>query len=121
VRDAAAADEWVISGNYLSRVAHDVWCRADTLVWLDLPLPLVLWRSVSRTVRRSLTRELVCNGNRERLRYLLPPPLGPDTPLWQFAYRFYRGGKREEVETMLADHPHLTVHRLRTRAAVGSF
>ena len=41
---------------------------ADTLVWLDLPLPLVMGRLLRRTVKRAVTREeLWGTGNRETL------------------------------------------------------
>ena len=46
-----------------------VWRPADTLIWLDLPLPLVMWRLLRRTVRRVATQEeLWGTGNRESLR-----------------------------------------------------
>ena len=45
-----------------------VWHPADTLVWLDLPLPVVMSRLLRRTVKRAVTREeLWGTGNRETL------------------------------------------------------
>ena len=57
------------------RVAAD----ADTLIWLDLPLSLVMWRLVRRTVRRAATKEeLWGTGNRETFAQRLPqPPVDP--------------------------------------------
>src|SRR5690349_12714115 len=56
VGDAIAADAWVAGGNF--SLARDViWERADTLVWLDYPLRLTLWRLFKRTVKRIVTRE----------------------------------------------------------------
>ena len=46
---------WIVVGNY-GQVRDLVWRPADTLVWLDLPLPLVMWRLLRRTVRRVTTR-----------------------------------------------------------------
>ena len=58
-------DGWIVVGNY-SQVRDLVWRPADTLVWLDLPLSLVMWRLVRRTVRRTVTKEdLWGTGNRE--------------------------------------------------------
>jgi len=61
-------DGWVIDGNYHSRIGDLVLERADTLVWLDLPLQLCLRRVVRRTLRRIRTNEeLWSSGNRERI------------------------------------------------------
>lgn len=57
---------WVADGNY--RQVRDIcWGRADTLVWLDYPFLLVLWRLTRRTLWRGLTGAELYNGNRERL------------------------------------------------------
>lgn len=64
---ALRGDAWVVDGNY-SRVRDIVWGRADTLVWLDYPLRLILWRLLLRTTRRIFSGEALWNGNRESLR-----------------------------------------------------
>jgi adenylate kinase family enzyme len=64
---ALAGDCWVVAGNY-SKVRDIVWSRADTLIWLDYPLPLILWRLFRRTIRRVFTQEELWGGNRERFR-----------------------------------------------------
>lgn len=59
---------WIVVGNY-SQVRDLVWKPADTLIWLDLPLLLVMSRLLLRTVRRVASREELWNtGNRETLR-----------------------------------------------------
>jgi adenylate kinase family enzyme len=65
VKRALAGDAWVVDGNY-SEVRDIVWGRADTVVWLDFALPVILLRLVRRTIRRVATREELWNGNRER-------------------------------------------------------
>ena len=61
-------DGWIVVGNY-GQVRDIVWPNADTLIWLDLPLSLVMWRLVRRTVRRAATKEeLWGTGNRETFR-----------------------------------------------------
>lgn len=63
--------DWIAVGIY-GQVRDIVWQRADTLVWLDLPLPLVMWRLFRRTLRRIVTQEdLWGTGNRESLRRTL--------------------------------------------------
>src|SRR4051812_37065404 len=56
VSDASTAEGWVIDGNYQG-VRDVVWQGADTVVWLDLPRPLIMRRVIVRTVRRAITRE----------------------------------------------------------------
>jgi adenylate kinase family enzyme len=65
----AAADGWVIDGNY-GRVRDLVWARADTVVWLDLPKRTVMRQIVWRTLLRVARRQELWNGNRERWRNL---------------------------------------------------
>jgi adenylate kinase family enzyme len=66
----AAADGWVIDGNYGS-VRPLVWARADTVVWLDLPKRTVMRQIIWRSFRRVAGRQELWNGNRERWRNLL--------------------------------------------------
>jgi len=54
----------VVDGNY-STVHEVIWTKADTVIWFDLPLPLVLSRTMRRTLRRVATRQELWNGNRE--------------------------------------------------------
>ena len=67
--DAALAPQgaWVTDGNY-RQVRDLVWGRADTLVWLDYVLPLVLFRLLRRTLGRMIRREELFNGNYETIR-----------------------------------------------------
>jgi hypothetical protein len=58
-------DAWVVDGNH-PEVRDIIWSRADTAVWLDYGLPLVMWRLARRTLRRCATHEMLWNGNRER-------------------------------------------------------
>ena len=59
---------WIVVGNY-GQVRDLTWRAADTLVWLDLPLPLVMWRLLRRTMRRVTSgEELWGTGNRETFR-----------------------------------------------------
>ncbi len=56
---------WIVVGIY-GQVRDLTWSAADTLIWLDLPFTLVMWRLLRRTVRRVVTREdLWGTGNRE--------------------------------------------------------
>lgn len=66
VAHALQGDAWVVDGNY--RTIRDLtWDRADTVVWLDYPLWVVLTRVMWRTFTRIISQEELWNGNRERL------------------------------------------------------
>ena len=90
VAEALAGDAWVTDGNY-GAVRDIVWTRADTLVWLDYALPVVMGRVTWRTFRRSLLGEELWNGNRERLRTAV---FSRDSIIW-WALSTYRRRKRE--------------------------
>jgi adenylate kinase family enzyme len=114
VADATAGQAWVADGSY-SKVRDVVWGRADTLVWLDYPLALVLSRLFRRTARRLVTREELWGGNRERLR----DHLGRES-LFLWAVQQHRRNKQRYPEA-LADpayaHLRLVRHRSPREAA----
>ena len=53
---ALDGDAWVSDGNY-GKVRDIVWRRADTVVWLDYALVVILGRLTWRTLRRIFTQE----------------------------------------------------------------
>ena len=62
-----ATGAWVVDGNY-GELRDITWGRADTLVWLDYRLTLVLWRLLRRILSRLIRREVLWNANRETWR-----------------------------------------------------
>ena len=62
-----AGDGWILCGNY-SAVRDLVWPRADTLIWLDYPMGVVLGQVIRRSVRRCITKESLWSGNVETWR-----------------------------------------------------
>src|SRR5262245_54009030 len=65
VAEAIKADCWVVDGNYRNDAQDLLWERVDTVVWLNYSFPVTLYRVVSRTLRRVVTRQKCCNGNQE--------------------------------------------------------
>jgi hypothetical protein len=73
-------DDWVVDSPYHSLIGYTAVDRADTVVWLDLPVRVSMWRLLRRTWVRSRRRVELWNGNVEAggwdaVRYLLWPGL----------------------------------------------
>lgn len=98
---------WAVAGNHTS--ARDLLLpRADTVVWLDLPLITVLQRSARRALRQWRTREPICNGNRQTLARI---PIGRDALLTYTLRTFHE--RRRNWPALLAARPHPHIVRLR--------
>ncbi len=110
--EATAGERWVMDGNY-SAVRDVVWGRATAVVWLNYPFRVVLWRALTRTIRRVVTREELFSGNREGFRQSF---LSRDSIiLWVITS--YRGVRREYRRILDGgDYPHLRVIELRKPA-----
>ena len=112
---AIAGDRWVTDGN--KRAVRDlVWPRADTIVWLDYPLALRLWRLAKRARRRTsvLKAQAAETGGQTGLaRQVLAAARGVLTALRSHA------GQRREYPRMFAEpaNRHLAVVRLRSPRA----
>jgi adenylate kinase family enzyme len=64
--EVIAQDEWLIEGNYGSTLAPRL-ARADTVIYLDFPIRLCLWRLVKRIVtHRGRSRPDMPEGCPER-------------------------------------------------------
>lgn len=108
VAAVAATDAWIIDGNYAA-VRQLTWSRAQLVVWLDYPLPVIFGRLLRRTLRRLATRSNARARNPERLgrlfgrRSILLWALRSHAPL------------RQEYELAAAERtgglPHIARHR----------
>ena len=108
---ALAGDRWIADGGYAG-VRDITWRRVDTVVWLDYPLPLVVGRWLSRTVRRIRSREefWAGTGNRESI----ANALRRDGLLW-WILRTHRR-RRRTMAAQLNRRPDIRVIRLRSPA-----
>jgi adenylate kinase family enzyme len=61
-------DGWIIDGNYDSKLGDVIVSRADTILWLDLPLYVKLVRTARRSLQRITERKELWNGNKESWR-----------------------------------------------------
>ncbi|MGE0540531.1 MAG: DNA topology modulation protein [Dehalococcoidia bacterium] len=110
-RALAKRDRWVMDGNYGGTL--DIRLRAaDTVVFLDMPRTLCLWRIVSRRLRyTNQSRPDMAPGCEERLTW--------EFIRWVWTYPTRR---RPSILTMLSAYaPGRRVIRLRSTRAVAGF
>jgi hypothetical protein len=112
---AIAGDRWVTDGN--KRAVRDlVWPRADTIIWLDYPVHVSLWRLAKRARKRTsaLSAQAAQTGRRSTLpKQMLAAARGVLTAL-----RSHRGQRREYPRLFAQpENQHLAVARLRSPRA----
>jgi len=109
-------ERWVIEYQY-DEVRPLILERADTLVWLDLPVRNVMWQVVRRTVRRRWRHEELWNGNREGP--LWRNLVDREYPVrWAWHTRRWPAGRADEART---GRPDLAVVRLRSRGEIDAW
>jgi Shikimate kinase len=117
---AAEPDGWVVAGNYKGRLGDITWAAADTVIWLDLPLRVSLWRILKRSWRRWRSKELLWGTNYEKFW----PQLkiwSPKDSLIAFSIKGHRQ-QRRTVEMLLARRgSEVRWFRLRSAAEVEAF
>ena len=114
VSSATEGDGWISDGTYHTIIGPLVLERAETVVWLDLPVARVMWRLLRRTWVRKRDNVELWNGNREE-KWL-------SQIHWLFWPAFSRAFEnRRELPRRHAQHPQLRVHRLRSDAEVEAF
>ena len=111
--EALGGEGWVADGNYTA-VRDLTIGRSETVVWLDYPIVIPLWRVIPRTLRRIIRREELWNGNRETWRGAL---FGRDSLVVQIL-KMHRKRRREFTAMFSApEHAHRTLVRLRSPRA----
>lgn len=107
------SERWVIDGMYERKLGHLVIDRADTILWLDLPIRVWFSRLLFRTIRRFARREQLWNGNQETLRTVF---WGPNC-LFVLALRMHLY-RRRNWPKRFAGYP---VQRLRSQREVEAW
>ena len=117
VAEALSGDAWTTDGNY-SKAQDIIWGRADTLVWLDYAFPIILWRLITRTLHRVITREVLWNGNRETWKGAF---FSRDS-LFVWAIQSHNRRRRQTPQRLQDPaYHHLTVIRLRSPRATRAW
>jgi adenylate kinase family enzyme len=111
VTAACAQDRWIIDGNF-SRTFDIRMPRADTIIWLDQPRLLCLWRAFWRTTSQF-------GRNRADL-----APGCPEKYDWEF-YKFiwnYRRNNIPKIEQGITQYgSHAKFHHLRSDKEIAEF
>jgi adenylate kinase family enzyme len=115
VQPFVGKEAWVIDGNYTSSLGDLVLRRADTVVWLDLSLPRVLWRVSKRTIGRIVHRTELWSGNRETWRSAF---LSRES-LFLWAIQTHGRFRRRLPARLATDFSHIRLVRLRSPREVA--
>jgi adenylate kinase family enzyme len=116
VVSAIAGDGWVCDGLYESKLGTTVFERADTIVWLDLPLRTLLTRLWRRTRDRIANDVELWSGNKESWRHAL---VGRES-LFVWTVRRHRRLRRDLPQLLAAPKlSNLDLVRLRSQDEVA--
>ena len=120
-RAATAGERWVSAGSYRATAQRAFWPRLETIVWLDLPAALCVWRMLRRSWQRWRSGELLWGVNRERFWPQLMVWRQEDSLLWWIVTQHQR--RRRECFHAMADPrwAHIRFVRLVSRADVEAF
>ena len=121
VTTATSANGWVVAGSYADFTRHICWPRVHTVVWLDLPLPVILFRVIMRSWRRWRSKELLWGTNREDFWRQLMLWRREDSLLW-WALTTHKPRSRRLLTEMLEPRwSHIRFVRLTSTQEVESF
>ncbi|HEX7736700.1 MAG TPA: AAA family ATPase [Ktedonobacteraceae bacterium] len=115
VAEALSGEAWVVDGNY-NKLRDLTWGRADTVIWLDYNLRVVMSRVIMRTFRRAFSGEELWNGNRERLENAL---LSKNSIILWALQTHRKNRLRYEQLANQPEYAHLTIVRHRSPRATS--
>jgi adenylate kinase family enzyme len=120
VAEATSGDGWVVAESY-SRTRELYWSRLETVIWLDLPLAVSVWRVLVRSWRRSRNRELLWGTNYEGFAKHLKL-WSPKDSLVAWAVTTHGQARRRNLEAMLDPRwRHVRWVRLQSQREVDEF
>ncbi len=108
-----ARETWIFEGGFSTTYDNRA-TRADTLIWLDLPVLLRFWRVVRRLMRdygqtrADMTKDCPEVFHQETLAF------------WRWIFSSRRR-TRARIQKLIAEHPHLSVHHLQSRSQVRAY
>ena len=104
-------EAWILEGNLSATYDHRLG-HYDTLIVIDLPLPLRAWRVFKRTLL-----------NRGRSRPDLPSncPERFDREFWIYIWNTRKSARVRQLRAMSDAGPNVAIHHLQSRRAVQRF
>lgn len=117
-RAATASEAWVVSGSYTAQAQAAFWDRLDTMIWLDLRMPVLLARVLRRSWRRWRNDELLWGTNKEKFWPQLAVWRGEDSLVWWIVTQHYR--KRRAMLSYVTDPRWRHVRFVRFRSAAAA-
>jgi len=121
IAEATEGDGWVVAGSYMTFSERVFWDRLETVIWLDLPLPLVLRRVLTRSWRRWRSRELLWGTNYESFWGQLAVWRKEDSLIWWAVTQHPK--KRRSMLARMADPrwAHIRFVRLTSEREIDAF
>ncbi|OJU39786.1 MAG: AAA family ATPase [Microbacterium sp. 69-10] len=111
VRAFAATDRWISEWQYRSKGVDEVLPpRAELCAWLDYPDRIVRGRLWRRTLKRSILRRELWNGNREPTLWQLATTTAPEENVLRWQQQTLNVW-RERMPEYEARFPHLAIVR----------
>lgn len=121
IAKATAGDAWVVAGSYSSFSQRVFWPRLETVIWLDLPMHLLVWRVLRRSWTRWRSKELLWGTNFERFWPQLMVWKKEDSLVWWIVTQHAR--KRRDMRLYMSEPRwrHIRFLRLGSSAEVEGF
>lgn len=121
IREATRGDAWVVAGSYADFSRRIFWDRLQNVIWLDLPMPQLLWRTLARSWRRWRSRELLWGTNYETFWPQLMVWRKEESLVWWIVTQ--QGRKRREMLAAMSEPAwsHIRFIRLTSSAEVEEF
>ncbi|OTG79269.1 adenylate kinase [Acinetobacter sp. ANC 5054] len=113
-----AKNGYVIDGNY-TRAIPVKWAEIDTVIWLDLPFPINLYRSIKRALSRAKSKQDLWpdSNNQESLWRMF----GSDSIVW-WMIKTHQKNRNKYIKMMSApEFQHIQWIRLKTPKQVEHF
>lgn len=106
-------ESWIIEGVY-SQISPLLLEKADSVVWLDIPLRKLLFRVLKRSLKNIAEKNEICNGNRETFRNLFSK-----RSIILFLLKSYRSNHKEYCgyfEYLRTQRPQVATFRVKNNA-----